>query len=90
MFLCLGIIYRPPDLDKAASAPLMQEIARASRYNNVCIMGDYNYRRIDWDSMTGDRWVFGGIPKCSPGWFFHTTCKGTNETGKYFISGLYK
>ena len=32
----------------------MQELARASRYNNVCIMGDFNYRRIDWDSVTGD------------------------------------
>ena len=50
----VGIINRPPDLDKAASAPLMQELARASRYNNVCIIGDFNYRRINWDSMTGD------------------------------------
>ena len=33
----------------------MQELARASRYNNVCIMGHFNYKRIDWDSMTGDR-----------------------------------
>ena len=32
----------------------MQELARASRYNNVCIMEDFNYRRIDWDSKTGD------------------------------------
>ena len=50
----VGIIYRPPDLDAAASAPLMQELARASRYTNVCIMGDFNYRRIDWNSMTGE------------------------------------
>ena len=50
----VGIIYRPLDLDVAASALLMQELARASRYNNVCIMGDINYRRIDWDSMKGD------------------------------------
>ena len=32
----------------------MQELARASRYNNVCITGNFNYRRMDWDSMTGD------------------------------------
>ena len=50
----VGIIYRPQDLEEAASAPLMQELARASRYNNVCIMGDFNYRRIAWDNMTGD------------------------------------
>ena len=30
----------------------MQELARASR----CIIGDFNYRKIDWDSMTGDGW----------------------------------
>ena len=39
----VGIMYRPPDLDVAASAPLMQEL----RYNNMCIMEDFNYRRID-------------------------------------------
>ena len=50
--LVVGIIYRPRDLDEAASALLMQELAKASRYNNVCIMGDFNYRRIDWDSKT--------------------------------------
>ena len=38
--LVVGTIYRPPYLDEAASAPLMQKLARASRYNNVCIMGD--------------------------------------------------
>ena len=32
----------------------MQKLARASKYNNVCIMGDFNHRRIDWDSMTED------------------------------------
>ena len=50
----VGIIYRPPDLDEAASAPLVQELARSSRYNIVCIIGNFDYRRIDWDSMTGD------------------------------------
>ena len=51
----VGLVYRPPDLDGEASAPLLQEIEKASRYNNVCIMGDFNYRGIDWDDMTGDR-----------------------------------
>ena len=41
-------------MNEEASAVLMQEIARASRYSNVCIMGDFNYRRIDWDTLTGD------------------------------------
>ena len=53
--IVVGIIYRPPDLDGESSAAIIQEIERASRYNNVCIMGDFNYRGIDWDSMTGDR-----------------------------------
>ena len=50
----LGIIYRPPDMGAEASASLLQELERASRYDNVCVMGDFNYRNIDWDSMTGD------------------------------------
>ena len=53
--IVVGIIYRPPDLNEEASAPLLQEITRGSRYKNVCIMGDFNYREIDWNSMTGDR-----------------------------------
>ena len=47
-------MYMPPDLDEADSAPLIQEIGRAARYNNVCIMGDFNHRGIDWNRMTGD------------------------------------
>lgn len=31
------ITYRPPDSNEA-SVPLIQELARASRYNNVCII----------------------------------------------------
>ena len=50
----VGIIYRPPDLDEEASASLMQELARASKYNYVCIVGDFDCRKIDWDSVTGD------------------------------------
>ena len=52
--IVIGIMYRPPDLNEGASAPLLQEIERASRYSNVCIMGDFNYRGINWDRMTGD------------------------------------
>ena len=29
-------------------------IIRAAGYNNVCIMGDFNYRGIDWIRLTGD------------------------------------
>ena len=36
--IVIGIMYRPPDLDEVASAPLIQEIGRAARYNNVCII----------------------------------------------------
>ena len=52
--LVVGVVYRPPDLGIEASSSLMQELTRASKYNNVCIMGDFNYRNIDWESMTGD------------------------------------
>ena len=58
----------------------MQELARASRYNNVCIMGDLNHRRIDWDSITGDGCSEEFLNVVQDGFFFHTTCKGTNET----------
>ena len=53
--IVVGIIYRPPNLDEEASTTIMQELERASRYNNVYIMGDFNYRGIDWESMTSDR-----------------------------------
>ena len=36
--LVVGIVYRPPDLGIEGSASLLQELTRASRYNNVCIM----------------------------------------------------
>ena len=81
----VGIIYRPSDLDEAASAPLMQELARASRYNNVCLMEDFNYRRIDWVSMIGDgcsEEFINVVQDC----FF----TGTNETKNYFRSGLHE
>ena len=32
----------------------MQEIGGASRNKNVCILGDYNFRRIDWEGVVGD------------------------------------
>lgn len=37
----VGIIQRPPDFDEANMS--IQEIARACRYKNVCIMCDFNY-----------------------------------------------
>lgn len=50
----IGIIYRPPDSDGETTAALLRELTKSSRYDNVCIMGDFNYRNVDWDSMTGD------------------------------------
>ncbi len=32
----------------------MQEISRACRSKNVCFLGDYNFRRIDWERVIGD------------------------------------
>lgn len=40
--LTLGVLYRPPNL------------GRASGSKNVCFMGDFNYRNIDWEGMVGD------------------------------------
>ena len=53
--LIIGVLYRPPNLSREDGEPLLREISRASRYSNVCIMGDFNFRNIDWDTMAGDR-----------------------------------
>ena len=37
--IVVGIIYRPSDSDEEASAPLMQELARASRHNMCALWG---------------------------------------------------
>ena len=52
--LIMGVIYRPPSLGKEAAQPIWQEMSRAAKYNNLCIMGDFNFRNIDWDNIVGD------------------------------------
>ena len=53
--LVIGLLYRPPNLSKEASNLLWQEIERACRSKHVCIMGDFNYRNIDWEALVGDQ-----------------------------------
>ena len=52
--LILGLIYRPPNLDRLNSNNIFDEITRACRCNKVCIVGDFNYRNINWENLTGD------------------------------------
>ena len=53
--LLLGCIYRTPSLSREETNLIFQEIsAAATRCNNVCIMGDFNYRNIDWVNNVGD------------------------------------
>ena len=52
--LLIGCIYRPPSLSREETSLIYQEIsAAATRYNNVCIMGDFNFRGIDWVNNVG-------------------------------------
>ena len=51
--LLLGCIYRPPDLSRHKSALILNELSEAAKYKNVVIMGDFNYRDIDWDNNVG-------------------------------------
>ena len=53
--IVLGLIYRPPNESMEVTSSLLQEIARACRYRQVCILGDFNFRNIDWGNITGDR-----------------------------------
>ncbi len=50
----LGVQYRPPNLRREDPSSMLQEINRACRKKNVCLLGDYNFRRIDWESVVGD------------------------------------
>ncbi len=52
--LTVGVQYRPPNLGREDTNSLLQEIGGASRNKNVCILGDYNFRRIDWEGVVGD------------------------------------
>ena len=53
--ILVGVIYRPPNLDQDNSEIIYNEISKASRSNTVCIMGDFNFRGINWNSISGDR-----------------------------------
>ena len=51
----LGCIYRSPSLSREKTTLIFQEInIAATRYKNVCIMGDFNYRNIDWVNYISD------------------------------------
>ncbi len=52
--LILGFQYRPPNLGRENTSSPLQEISRACRNKNVCILGDYNFRRIDWERVVWD------------------------------------
>ena len=53
--LLIGCIYRPPSLSREETNSIFQEIsAAATRCKNVYIMGDFNYRNIDWVNNVGD------------------------------------
>lgn len=52
--ILLGVVYRPPNLDRINSRIIYEEISKAARTSNVCIMGDFNFRNINWQNLTGD------------------------------------
>ena len=52
--LVIGVIYRPPNLNRDDSKLLWSEINKASQSNKVCIVGDINYPNIDWTYQIGD------------------------------------
>ena len=52
--LVLGLVYRPPGLDRINSKIIYDEITKAARSNTTCVVGDFNYRNINWDNLTGD------------------------------------
>ncbi|KAK7070553.1 hypothetical protein SK128_011539 [Halocaridina rubra] len=49
-----GVVYRPPDLDNIESQVIYDEISKVTRSNRVCIVGDFNFRHINWETITGD------------------------------------
>ena len=52
--LLVGLAYRPPNLSREDTLPLLDEIRRACTHRRVCIMGDFNFRAIDWELMVGN------------------------------------
>ena len=47
-------MYRPPNLSTVDSILIWQELSRACRYDQLCVLGDFNVRNIDWDLTVGD------------------------------------
>ena len=52
--IIIGNIYTPPNRSREVSKVLFQEINAAAKYRNVCIMGDFNSRNVDWINTTRD------------------------------------
>ena len=44
----LGVVYRPPNLSKGDSIPIWQKIDKACKYEQLCVLGDFNLRNTDW------------------------------------------
>ena len=53
--LIISNTYTPPNLSREGFTLLFQGINAAAKYRNVCIIGDFNYRNVDWISIVGDR-----------------------------------
>ena len=54
--LVMGLMYRPPNATNEISSLLCQVINRAAaRYSQVCVMGDFNHRNVDWSLMIGNK-----------------------------------
>ena len=51
--LLMGLVYRPPNLSREATLTLLDEIRRACTHRRVCVMGDFNFRSVDWELMVG-------------------------------------
>ena len=50
----IGVVYRPPRSTMEVNTSLWQELNRASKYTQMCVVGDFNFRSIDWDLMVGN------------------------------------
>ena len=52
--LIIGDVYKLPNLFRDTVTLLFQEINAAGKYRNVCIIGYFNYRNIDWINIAVD------------------------------------
>ena len=53
--IVMGLVYRPPNASQEINSSLWQEINRASRHRQICVLGDFNFRNVDWSLMVGNR-----------------------------------